>query len=301
MIITRLWGGLGNQMFQYAFGYAVAKRTNQELLLDTRFFTDEYISKNSHFSRQSLNISEFPLVYAKQVNTRGELRIISCLQNRQVNRLIRIPRKFEITADQGIHYIKETRLDLYQDYIDHPIGDAYYDGYWQSEEYFKDYKEEILKQFWIMDDDINRVIAKERIDERDTVSVHLRFGDYGRKKILGAHYNYVVSPQYYLKAMDEISKRMGNPRFFIFSNDIEKSVELIGDQYDYEIVNKDRKMSDVQEFIVMSKCHNHIISNSTFSWWAAWLNDKGIIVAPELVFGNKKIIPQRWIKLSFAH
>ena len=300
MIVVRLWGGLGNQMFQYSFGYAMAKRTGEELFLDTRFYTDQFIKKNPHFSKQLPNILTFPLVYKKQMNASGELKFICLLQKRMISRLIRIPTKFEITADKGIQYIKETRLNLYQRYIDNPITDSYYDGYWQSEEYFKEYKDEILKQYWFIDDDISGVIEKEELDDKNTVSVHLRFGDYGKKRMLGPYYNYVISPQYYLLAMDEIQKRIRMPRFYVFSNDIERAKELIGCRFKYTLVNEDRKLSDIQEFIIMSKCHNHIISNSTFSWWAAWLNDKGITIAPDLRFGNERIIPQQWIKISMS-
>jgi hypothetical protein len=99
--------------------------------------------------------------------------------------------------------------------------------------------------------------------------------------------------------MDRIKNEIDSPKFFIFSNNIKKAMELLDDRYDVVFVNSDRYYSDVEEFSIMSQCSNHIISNSTFSWWAAWLgnNDNSIKIAPDVFFGNKSIVPKSWIKV----
>ncbi len=296
MIIVRLWGGLGNQMFQYSLGYSIAKKKNSNLLLDTRFYTDDYIKKNPHFTKQKPNILEFPIEYKKETNLGGEYKLISFLQNRTISRIIRIPGRFCIKADNGIKYVKETRLDVDRVVLENPYDDAYYDGYWQSEQYFEGFKDEIKRQLIITNKAIEDEVITNYIDKTNAVSVHMRLGDYGKKRRKLANYNYVISPEYYIKAMDEIKTEVGDVKFFIFSNNIELARRLLDDKYDYVVVNEDRHITDIEEFMVMSRCKHHIISNSTFSWWAAWLNDSGITIAPDMVFGNKKILPERWIK-----
>ena len=300
MVIVRLWGGLGNQMFQYAFGYAMARELNVKLKLDTRFFTDEYIERNKHFSKQELNLFQLPIKYRTEVNRDGSYKGISALQNRQISRLIRIPPRFSIITESGLVYIKETRLDYLKYLADNPVNNAYYDGYWQSEEYFKKYKDELKIQFTLDNSRVNEYVNRTGINCTNSVAVHMRMGDYVNSKKLLRNYNYIINPVYYIKAMDRIKNEIDSPKFFIFSNNIIKAMELLDDRYDVVFVNSDRYYSDVEEFSIMSRCSNHIISNSTFSWWAAWLsNCNSINIAPDVFFGNKSIVPKSWIKVPF--
>ena len=299
MIIVRLWGGLGNQMFQYAFGYAFAKNNQTELLLDTRFYTDSFLKANPHFSKQKAHILGFPIEYREQVNLHNEYRAINFLQKRLVSRIIRIPKKFAVTVEDGIRYYKETRLKVYPELISLKDENVYFDGYWQSEQYFQKYKDELVTQFTICNDNIKAEIEKYDVSSENAISVHLRLGDYAAKKKILSQYNYVISPEFYLMAMDKLRSRIDNPRFLVFSNNVTKAKEILGNKYDYTIINEDRHLSDIEEFMVMSKCRHHIISNSTFSWWAAWINDKGYTIAPDVFFGNEAIIPEKWEKVRF--
>lgn len=298
MIVVRLWGGLGNQMFQYAFGYSIAKKTNSNLLLDTRFYTEDFISRNPHFKKQELNLCSLNLEFKEQINRDSELTLVNILQNRTISRLIRIPPYFSIKVDRGLKYIKETRLKVYKKIIECPDTNAYYDGYWQSEDYFIDYKQELIRQYYFTNARIEETVKHYSLQDNNAVSVHMRLGDYGTKKRWIAHYNYVISPKYYIDAMNEIKIKLGNPKFYIFSNNLTKAKELLGEDYNYISINEDRYLSDLEEFIVMSKCKHHIISNSTYSWWAAWLSNNGITIAPDIVFGNNRIIPQNWSKVK---
>lgn len=298
MIVVRLWGGLGNQMFQYAFAYAVAKQLNSELLLDTRFYSDDFITHNPHFTRQKLNLFSLNIDFRREINRESELHIINRLQNRMASRVIRIPPFFSIRADQGLKYIKETRLKVYKNLIDSPVDNAYYDGYWQSEDYFEWERQDIIRQYNFTNEKIENYISQYPVKNQNSVSVHMRLGDYGRKRSILAQYNYMLSPKYYLKAMKYIESKVRNPKFYIFSNDTAKAKEIIADSFDIEIINEDRYLTDLEELMVMSKCCNHIISNSTYSWWAAWLNDVGLTMAPNIEFGNSSIIPQKWVRID---
>lgn len=300
MIVVRLWGGLGNQMFQYAFGYAMAKKNNTELILDTRFFTQEYLADNPHFSKQKLNIMKFPIDYRKTINEDASLKIINCFQKRNFSRIIRIPSSFKFPADQGLMYVKETRLNFLPKVYELSCNNFYFDGYWQTEKYFKEYKHELVRQFSRHSIVVAEYVKENRLREQNTVAIHMRMGDYALKKQKLAHYNYVINPQYYKDAIKRIKGMVDNPKFFICSNNIEKACKLLGDAPEFTYVNKDRVMSDLDEFEIMSMCKHQIISNSTFSWWAAWLSkyENGIKIAPNIIFGNEKIIPEEWIKID---
>lgn len=221
------------------------------------------------------------------------------MQNRTVSRLIRLPNRFSIRID-GVRYEKETRLKYLPYIMNKSDDDVYLDGYWQCEKYFSDFKNELKKQYLYSSDRVLQYIQNLQIDDVNTVAVHIRLGDYSDKKMRSSRYNSIIRPDYYMHAIKEMKKRKDEARFFIFSNDIERAKILLGNSVKYTIVNEDRKLSDMEEFQVMSACGNHIISNSTFSWWAAWLskNEKGIKIAPDVFFGNAEIIPSDWIKIK---
>lgn len=299
MVIVRLWGGLGNQMFQYACGYAVAKRNNTDLLLDTRFYTEEYLEKNPHFSKQKPNILQFPLDFYSVTNEDNRYKAISFFQERSVSRLIRLPNKFNIKIDDDILYCKETRLKYLRYINELRHENIYLDGYWQCEGYFKEFRDDIKRQYTRHSEK-----AKQSADDIGalsscSVAVHVRLGDFSSsKKRKITRCNSIVNPKYYINAMEMMRERIPNSQFYIFSNDMKKAKELL-DGYNCCFVNEDRTLSDFDEFEVMSLCKHHIISNSTFSWWAAWLaSDDGYTISPDYFAGNEQIIPDSWTKIS---
>lgn len=301
MMMVRLWGGLGNQMFQYAFGYAMAEKNHTSLALDTRFFSEEYLNRNPHFSRQKPNLLRLPIDYRETVNAHGEMKLVDFLQKRNVNRLIRVPRYCAIPMGGGMKYVKEARLE-YLPKVAALRGDSvYFDGYWQTEQYFADYREELLRQFCLPSEAADRYAEQYHLSDADSVAVHMRMGDYAAKKHLTAHYNYVINPAYYRNAIEEIRHRVHGARFFICSNSIAKAKAVLGDDPAFTYVNEDRQMTDWDEFMIMSHCTHHIISNSTFSWWAAWLaqdNPSAVNIGPDMVFGNKDILPKSWLRVN---
>lgn len=298
MIVVRLWGGLGNQMFQYACGYAVAKRNNDKLYLDTRFYSESYLKKNPHFSKQKLNLMEFPITYRHSVNNNGEYKLINCLQNRTISRLIRIPSKFMVKADDKLLYLKETRLSYLPYLTNKEWKNIYLDGYWQTEKYFQRNREDLKQEFYFWNDSISTYVNKLGILNENSVAIHMRMGDYSSKKKKTVRYNYIINDNYYIDAIDEIRRRKKHLKFYVFSNNIELARRLLGESTEFVYINEDRELSDIEEFEVMKSCSNHIISNSTFSWWAAWLadNTEGIKIVPDIFFGNRDIIPDEWIK-----
>lgn len=126
----------------------------------------------------------------------------------------------------------------------------------------------------------------------------MRFGDYAKRSFI-PNYNHVIGNQYYINAITKIKHLIPNALFYVFSNDVRRAKALVKDINNCTFVNENKMLSDIEEFKIMELCPNHIISNSTFSWWAAWLNDhNGITIAPNIFFGNKYIIPEEWIKVQ---
>jgi hypothetical protein len=152
-------------------------------------------------------------------------------------------------------------------------------GYWQSEKYFKDYRNDILKLFNIQTTSL------------ETISVHVRRGDY----LLSTSKHPVQNNKYYIDAVNILGQNM---KVYVFSDDMNWCKNNLPKTWHF-IENQ----TDIQDFIMMAKNKYHVISNSTFSWWAAWINGEKVI-APKKWFGpelkhlnTQDIIPEKWIKL----
>ena len=161
------------------------------------------------------------------------------------------------------------------------------DGYWQSEKYFKNIRKILLLDFTLKKESKNFLKYKKLIIKTNSVSVHIRHGDYV-KRAVARKYHGTLSFDYYFKAIELIGKKIKNPRFFVFSDD--------------PMISNFSGLTNNEELILMSKCKHNIIANSSFSWWGAWLNTnpKKIVIAPKKWFRAKtdfEIVPQSWIKL----
>ncbi|MCC8014198.1 MAG: alpha-1,2-fucosyltransferase [Eubacterium sp.] len=299
MIYIRLWGGLGNQLFQYSFGYAMAQHYKTNLILDTRFYSDEYLKRNKRFTQQQITLLDLPVKYKEVVIDDSYLQKVYMLQGKTLNRIIRVPHQFSIRLNSDLRYFKESRLIFYPDVYKLKEANIYYDGYWQSEKYFLDYRDDLMAQFKRNDSIVNEYCDSHNL-HNSSVAIHIRLGDYGTNKKLIPNYNFILKPEYYLRAVEIIKNRVEKPYFYVFSNDLDGAERIFGSSDNFVYVNRDRHMTDLQEFEVMSRCRHHIISNSTYSWWAAWLTEaeNHITIAPDITFGNENIIPDRWIKVQ---
>lgn len=285
-VISRLHGGLGNQLFQYAVGRAVALRTGSELLLDTREFnsSNPFQYDLGHFAIEArvANGSELPpaknrpLAYAWW-------------------------RKF----GRSPRFVRE--LDLgYNDRIATIGADCYLHGYFQSQRYFDDitpilWKDLSFRQTMSGD---NSHMA-ERIQSGPSVSMHIRRGDYlNSAKARSTHG--APGLGYYERALGEIRERTGSdPVVYLFSNDpdwVRDNMRMDANLVPVAINDGKTAYEDLR---LMSLCDHNIIVNSTFSWWGAWLNpslDK-IVVAPKQWFASPKlsnpdITPPGWLRLG---
>ena len=271
MIITKLIGGLGNQMFQYAAGRRAAYVNKTELKLDTSWFKNPDGAIKRDYLLNVFNIEE---VFA----TKEEIN------------------KFNV-RNQGL-------LTLFYKKILKINNNTYLEGYWQSEKYFKDIKDIIRKEFILKNkaDVANQKMIRQ-IKNCDSVSIHIRRGDYVFDEKTNKYHGF-CDLDYYLKAVVLIAKKVKNPQFFVFSDDpiwVKQNLHL---KFPYLYVDHNTGKKDYEDMRLMSECKHNIIANSSFSWWGAWLNknkDK-IVIAPKKWFressiNTKDLIPKSWIKI----
>jgi len=329
MIIARIHGGLGNQMFQYAAGRSLAHRHNTSLKLDTRELVDSigyHIYGLRHFNIQEDIattgdvIRYFPVEGAKRASAR-------LLGNRFTNALFR--KVLKLNSDslkrRYYHYDPDSSNDtklvvksvLSQRFFhfDPEVLDApdnvYITGSFISEKYFEDIEDIIRDELSFKtpqskkDEDTNKMMA-----DKESVSIHIRRGEVVQESQNQDIYNFIEA-EYFNVCVDYVANHVQNPHFFVFSDDIEwvKKNFRVGYPTHYVDHNDDGvdyrvdAGSDFQDMRLMSECRHNIITNSSFSWWGAWLNrnPKKIVCAPkEFVriwnFDNKDVVPADWIK-----
>lgn len=287
MIVTRLLGGLGNQMFQYASAYAVAKHNNTDLAIDASWF----VLSNSVVTPFKYELGCFTIRY--ELIEHDSYVPVDTIRYGLRSRL-------GIGKRQLLDY-KEKGLP-FEPNVFKAGPDLVMDGYWQSEQYFLNIQDDIRSEFTFKE--IPSGQNKEFSDSilaTNAVSVHVRRGDYANHAQTNSVHG-LMGLDYYKKAIDSISKRVKNPHFFVFSDEPEWCQEnlSIDQPHTYISGNKEGRY-DMQ---LMTLCKHHIIANSSFSWWGAWLNpnkDK-IIIAPKKWFNDtalnaKDLVPGSWERI----
>ena len=279
-IRIKLTGGLGNQMFQFAAGYAAARRNNVKLSLDLRRFN----RKPLHNGFELQNVFD---IYSK----------VNFLNKTLSSKFINI-KEILNKIDKTFHSFEEPHFQYTPKILSIPKHTVL-NGYWQSELYFKDYTQEIKKIFIFSNqlDKKNSLIAND-INQNNSISIHIRRGDYLLKE---NNNHYVDLSKYYLKAIEESAKLFNNPKYFIFTDDslwVTKNLIL---NYPYTIVDVNDGINSFFDMYLMSICKSNIIANSSFSWWGAWLNNKKdkIVYAPKHWFNDRSVytsdlIPSSW-------
>jgi hypothetical protein len=271
MIVVNLKAGLGNQLFQYAAGRALSLTLQTELKLDLSFY-------NHPINSKIFRLDIFKLPYSVAHN-----KEIDELKNKKGHYLIRKLINLGIKLypySKTSHIIEEEILNIKR--ID---SDYYLDGWFANECFFKEFRSTLLKDFcqdYIIGKRHSKILTL--IDDTNSVAVHVRRGDY-----LALDYFYNLTKEYYYEAMIFIEKRVKDPHFFFFSDDIHWVREAFSNipnayfvENDDTNIQQSRNVSDVSELLLMGKCKHNIIANSTYSWWGAWLNtnNEKIIVAP---------------------
>jgi hypothetical protein len=286
VIITKLIGGLGNQMFQYAAGRSLAIKHNERLKLDTRDFRN-YGLHNGY----ELNLFQI------------EADVATCDDVAQfdTNALImrRVLRRLKV-AHKGVRYERTFKFD---EQLLHTCPPVYLDGYWQSYKYFEGVSKQIRKELTPKTPlaGKNKEIA-QRISSSNSVSIHVRRGDYISNPEANKTHGF-VGIKYYEKAIQYVRAQVTEPHFFVFSDDLLWARENLGLGAN-ETVFVDHNMAGAsfEDMRLMSLCNANVIANSSFSWWGAWLGyEPGKLVlypANWFAIGDKDIstlCPSQWM------
>lgn len=263
MVIVRMQGGLGNQLFQYAL-YERIKYNGTEVKADIADYLNGKDSRTYELDKLGIQ---------PEIANREELHKYYADNLRLSDRICR----YTIGRSR---YRKEKNYDFEPWVIN--VKDGYLSGYWQSEQYFRDIAGHIRNSIRFQGIDSDQIRQYEEIFEAcNSVSVHVRLGDYGEHTGL---YGGICTSEYYQKAIRIISERVDNPRFFVFTDSVKEAEKLL-QGYQYECVTVNRGPDSYKDMYLMSRCKSHIIANSTFSWWGAWLDEK-----PD----KAVITPARW-------
>jgi hypothetical protein len=298
MIISRLIGGLGNQMFQYAAGRRLAEMHGTILKLDLTDLLDRTPRENIVFRDYDLDIFDLRVGIA----TARELQRFAGKYNHNFSKLIyRIKRKLGITPT----YISEDLPFRPDPRVLNAPCSCYLDGNWQNEIYFRPIESLIRKEFRfrLKLNDPTESFANV-IRSTNSICLNVRRGDFVSNPVTHRHHG-VCDVDYFTRAISLIVEKVSDPHFFIFSDDIQWcttelklnfpftifSNEFAGEKYEYK-------------FFLMTLCKHFIIPNSTYGWWAAWLseNKNKIVISPQKWLNDSSIdtnglIPPTWIRL----
>ncbi len=291
MIVIRLTGGLGNQLFQYAAAKALAIRNDEVLVLDIGTYFRE--------SLPELEVSrDFELYNFIGINDEVTHKVESFNNLSKIFKFIQKNIPFKIKR-----YYKETSYNFNPNFFKLKKN-IFLEGAWQSEKYFIEFKDILQENLVLKTNVIERVVdLAEKIKRQESVSVHVRRGDYLRKKII-LEWHGVLELDYYQKALEIILKNNSSTKIYYFSDDIEWVENNLLPIYSGTIVSNKLSKNHFEDFHLMSSCKNNIVANSSFSWWAAWLNrnKSKIVIAPQKWFRTNKVdikdlIPNSWIKI----
>ncbi|MFC5283374.1 alpha-1,2-fucosyltransferase [Pedobacter alpinus] len=260
MIIVRIEGGLGNQLFQYALGKNLALINNTELKLDLNYFKKSSFRtfELNHFNINEKEIIAQNIKYLKWANSKNKLL------NSLYNFFFTEP---EIYKEKHFHFDNE---------VFKCKNESYLSGFWQSEKYFISIKKQIQETLTFnpsFNHKFNNQI--QQINNSESVALHVRRGDYLKNKN-----HLLLNLQYYEKALDLLTEKLTNPEIFIFSDDIEWCKLNLDVKLPHQFMSRNESHEDLK---LMALCKHFIIANSTFSWWGAYLskNLSKIVICPK--------------------
>ena len=279
MRLIKMTGGLGNQMFIYALYLRMKSRyPNTRIdLSDMAHYHDHY----GYELHRIFNLPECELTLPQWMKKVMEFLFFRTILERHEHGSL-------------VHYDGPVRWPW-----------VYYKGFYQSLTYFKGHEAEIRQAFRFdmsKASEQNRSLAEEIYREPQSVSLHVRRGDYLNPKFYG-QIGCVCQIPYYRHAMDEVSRLVTGAHFYVFSEDVEWVRENLPLPEDTVFVDWNKGEDSWQDMMLMSRCHHNIICNSTFSWWAAWLNDHAdkLVFCPDHWYADDKgdvpLYPKDWIRI----
>jgi hypothetical protein len=296
MIISQLNGGLGNQLFQYAFGRQLAIYNNTELKLDIERFDHYTVETPRKYELDHFKIQA-------SLATHAECQLFQPKMD-PFHRAYRLG--FILTRKQPPHpkgvIFEKPHFD--KAVLNSPDG-SYLEGYWQSYKYFEDIEDIIKAEITLKNPLVakNKEVAELISSTTNPVAIHVRRGDYVLDPATNAFHG-VYSVQYYQEALEHLIKKIKNPHFFIFSDDPQWTQGNLKFSYPTTYVTHNTPENGFEDLRLMSLCKHFIIANSSFSWWGAWLSsnpDKQVIAPRKWFAGSNKdtsdLTPPNWLRI----
>ena len=292
MIIIRLKAGMGNQMFQYAFGKQVAQKLNTDLYLDLTLLLDRARGKDIVYRNYDLDIFQLEPQF---IISPRLLKYLYKIKSPKIGKLLRqrVAKKY--------NYIKEPHFHFSKDLFDHPSDNSIYEGWWQSEYYFLNIENKIKSEFKFRAPILpNSIDLLQQIQKSNSVCLNVRRTDFLKVDVLNT-----TNKDYFLDAVEILAEKVVDPHFFIFSDDVEWCRQNLKLDYPYQVIGHEFKGYKFGNYMqLMKSCMHFIIPNSSFAWWSVWLNENPnkIVIAPKNWFNGqeydtKDVTPSSWIKL----
>lgn len=303
MIVVRLEGGMGNQMFQYAFGKYLSKKWNTELLLDTSYLLNRELRKDFVYRDFDLDVfnvfvnldgeNKLSLFKTNYVSPRSFVRRYFCKYfnySPRIKQFLRI-RQNQLLSNAFWHNI--------------PDNSYLYEGTWSNLEFLNSIKDDLTKEFVIKPDKsfFNGSLLSD-IENSNSVCLNVRRADFVELTKTNSLHG-VCSLQYFKNALKLLLKKYDDLKVFVFSDDLDWCFKNFADFENTYFVTHDVAGRKFQNYLhYMMHCKHFIIPNSTFAWWAAWLskNPNKTVIAPDYwLYGRRykadELIPKDWIRL----
>lgn len=288
MIVFQAQGGLGNQLFQYSAARRLAMQNHCSLVVDHHWFGHPRPSETP----RPLELTRYSV--AMRLATTFEMLRWTPIRSRW-GRYLKPLIPLTLVREQG-HSLNRAVLSA-------PTN-SYLSGYWQSESYFADIRQQLLTELTpLCPPGPGDLALMEHMQQSKSVSVHVRRGDYVNLASASSYHG-VCTIDYYRKAIHYIADRVQSPTLFVFSDDPEWTKANLQSPFPTHYVDHNPSEKAFQDLRLMSLCQHHIIANSSFSWWGAWLSrfKDGMVIAPERWYAVDRptpdLIPSRWIRLA---
>ncbi len=288
MLIMRIIQGPGNQLFQYAYALATSKRIGTDFKLDLEWY--EHNSDHRPYVLDRFNISA-PVATKEEIDyirTKNASNFLSYRWN-----LLR-----DALAPRHKKVLVEEELTMVDEKLKYPHNNVYVSGYFTSEIFFSDYKAEVLKELQFIGEmnEKSKEVA-EMMQQSNSVAISFRRGDF-----LNSEWQNVCSLEYTQRSMEAMRETVDNPVYFVFSDELEWIKANI--KFEGNVQFMDFNYPDYMEDMrLMTYCKNHIITNSTFSWWGAYLSESENIYCPEHwlnpdIETHKRVFDGKWVEFS---
>jgi hypothetical protein len=299
MIITKLIGGLGNQMFQYAIGRHLSVINSSKLYLD---ISDYHLYPDRHYALDCFALRSEIATHQILEDFRQYPHNLPTLQRLW---------QYNLLGKRNLT-IKEPHFHFAGNVIRHYKANVYLDGYWQTEKYFNQIESQIREDFRFAQplSHQNEAVAKKILNS-ESVSVHVRRGDYVSNNVTNQFHG-VCDPEYYQKAIDLITSKIDHPTFFLFSDDTDWVANNVTINHPCVLIRHNTGRESYNDMRLMSLCKHNVIANSSFSWWGAWLNENinKLVVAPkywlnpnsswyrEQQISLRDCLPSQWLQIE---